>query len=253
MNIGKNIRYIRTQNNMSQEEFGKLFYVTRQTVSNWENEKNFPDLKTIVDISDKFNISLDRLLKEDKEMVENITKNVKIAEKWNKYKRATAVGVGAVLSAAVISAGIYGGIWKSKKNRLENNFNSAVAELGFYESEHRVYEHVDNYGIKYVLPHQEMPSPTDFWLDFHAKYVYAYFESNGQNFMLMNIENESFCLKAENYPEEGKEFIAELNEKGELLNTNKFTDDEVKLIADNSEMIKKALSESTMISSRAYL
>lgn len=110
MNIGKNIRDIRTQNNMSQEEFGKLFYVTRQTVSNWENEKNFPDLKTIVDISDRFNISLDKLLKEDKEMVESITTNVKIAEKWNKYRRTVAVITGAVLAASAISAGIYGAV-----------------------------------------------------------------------------------------------------------------------------------------------
>ena len=39
MNIGNQILHIRKENQLTQEEFGKLFHVTRQTVSNWENEK----------------------------------------------------------------------------------------------------------------------------------------------------------------------------------------------------------------------
>ena len=253
MNIGKNIRDIRTQNNMSQEEFGKLFYVTRQTVSNWENEKNFPDLKTIVDISDRFNISLDKLLKEDKEMVESITTNVKIAEKWNKYRRTVAVITGAVLAASAISAGIYGAVWNSHRNKLEKNFNSAVAELGFNESDHRVYERSDTSGIKYVLPHQEMPALTDFSMDFHAKYVYAYFECDGQSFRLMNIENEAFNITVEDYPEKGENLYSDVDENGMLLDENKLTDEQAKLINNNTEMIKKALSESIKIYDRAYM
>ena len=85
-----------------------------------ENEKNFPDIKTIVDISDKFGISLDKLLKEDKEMVESITNNVRIAEKWNKYKRTVAMIRGAVIAASVLSAGIYGAVWNIKRTKLEN-------------------------------------------------------------------------------------------------------------------------------------
>lgn len=39
MNVGNQISNIRKENQLTQEEFGKLFYVTRQTVSNWENGK----------------------------------------------------------------------------------------------------------------------------------------------------------------------------------------------------------------------
>ena len=35
---------------MSQEEFAQRYHVTRQTISNWENEKNYPDLETLVKI-----------------------------------------------------------------------------------------------------------------------------------------------------------------------------------------------------------
>ncbi|OUP80736.1 XRE family transcriptional regulator, partial [Lachnoclostridium sp. An169] len=67
MSIGKTILNVRKEKGMSQEEFGELFHVTRQTVSNWENEKNYPDLNTLVTMSDMFEISLDKLLKEDKQ------------------------------------------------------------------------------------------------------------------------------------------------------------------------------------------
>ena len=39
---------------LTQEEFGKLFHVTRQTVSNWENGKSYPDLQILVSMSNQF-------------------------------------------------------------------------------------------------------------------------------------------------------------------------------------------------------
>lgn len=54
---------------MSQEDFAEMFHVSRQTISNWENSKSYPDLETIIKISDSFQISLDILLKEDLIMV----------------------------------------------------------------------------------------------------------------------------------------------------------------------------------------
>ena len=71
MNFDKKISGLRKQNKMSQEEFAELFGVTRQTISSWENKKSYPDVETLIKISDKFAISLDTLLKEDKELVKN--------------------------------------------------------------------------------------------------------------------------------------------------------------------------------------
>ena len=62
MNIGNQILNIRKENQLTQEEFGKLFHVTRQTVSNWENGKSYPDLQVLVDISNQFGVSLDSAL-----------------------------------------------------------------------------------------------------------------------------------------------------------------------------------------------
>ena len=62
------------ENQLTQEEFGKLFHVTRQTVSNWENGKSYPDLQILVSMSNQFDISLDILLKEDSKMVQSMDK-----------------------------------------------------------------------------------------------------------------------------------------------------------------------------------
>ena len=65
MNIGNQILNIRKEKQLTQEEFGKLFHVTRQTVSNLENEKSYPDLQMLIYISNQFEISLDTLIKEE--------------------------------------------------------------------------------------------------------------------------------------------------------------------------------------------
>ena len=74
MNIGNQILNIRKEKQLTQEEFGKLFHVTRQTVSNLENEKSYPDLQMLIDISNQFEISLDTLIKEDSKMEKTIDK-----------------------------------------------------------------------------------------------------------------------------------------------------------------------------------
>lgn len=62
MKIGETILKIKKDQNMTQEEFSKLFNVTRQTISSWENEKSYPDLQTLIDISNKFKVSLNDTL-----------------------------------------------------------------------------------------------------------------------------------------------------------------------------------------------
>ena len=81
MEIGKKIIKIRKDNNLTQDDLAKKYFVTRQTISNWENGKSYPDLETLVKISDDFKISLDKLLKEDNKMVKDISKKQK-RYKW---------------------------------------------------------------------------------------------------------------------------------------------------------------------------
>ena len=74
MDIGNKIQAIRTDHGMTQAEFADKFHVARQTVSNWENNKNYPDLGTLCQISDEYGVSFDILLKEDQEYISRIDK-----------------------------------------------------------------------------------------------------------------------------------------------------------------------------------
>ena len=101
MNIGNELANSRRERQLPQEEFGKLFHVTRQTGSNWENEKSYPDLQILVQISNQFQISLDILLKGDPQMVKEIDKERilgNIKREKNLMDFFTGSGTGMVVS-----------------------------------------------------------------------------------------------------------------------------------------------------------
>lgn len=50
-----------------QEDLAEKVFVTRQTISNWENAKNYPDINSLVLLSQLFGVSLDILVKGDLE------------------------------------------------------------------------------------------------------------------------------------------------------------------------------------------
>ena len=78
MELGKKIAEIRKENGLTQEDLAELCSVTRQTISNWENGKSYPDLETLVLISDRFEVSLDAMLKGDSRMVSEISQEQKL-------------------------------------------------------------------------------------------------------------------------------------------------------------------------------
>lgn len=88
MNIGEQINNLRKQHGLSQDDFANLFNVSRQTISNWENGKSYPDLEMIIKVSDYFKISIDELLKNDVQTVKKID-NEKKAKKEVSYTIAS--------------------------------------------------------------------------------------------------------------------------------------------------------------------
>ena len=87
MEVGNQIKKYRQSINLTQEELAEKIYVTRQTVSNWENGKNYPDLNSLIMLCDLFNISLDILVKGD---VIEMKKQV-VQDDVRKFKRDTVI------------------------------------------------------------------------------------------------------------------------------------------------------------------
>ena len=99
MELGKQIKMHRQELHLSQEELANRIYVSRQTVSNWENDKSYPDVNSLVLLSEIFQISLDNLIKGDIEVMKDVIQKEEI-EKMNRYGKTYAI----MLIATAVSA-----------------------------------------------------------------------------------------------------------------------------------------------------
>ena len=91
MEIGMIIKNARNEAKLSQEQAAEALGVSRQTVSNWETGKTYPDIISVIRMSDLYAVSLDHLLKEEtsmkqtyKEFLEESTDVVRSNEKKSK-------------------------------------------------------------------------------------------------------------------------------------------------------------------------
>ena len=84
MELGKQIKKYRQEKQLSQEELANRIYVTRQTISNWENDKNYPDVNSLLLLSQIFQISLDKLIKGDIDTMKEVIKKEEV-KKLNCY------------------------------------------------------------------------------------------------------------------------------------------------------------------------
>ena len=100
MELNAQIKKYRKSLNLSQEELAEKVYVTRQTISNWENGKSYPDIHSLLLLSSLFNVSLDQLIKGDIETMKEVINQQEI-KKFNQYGTIFTVHlVLLILSAA---------------------------------------------------------------------------------------------------------------------------------------------------------
>lgn len=93
---------------LTQQEVADHLHVSRQTISNWEVGRNYPDIPMIISISDYYHISLDELLKGDEQLMEKMKKDAELAKRTKRRRIFDAVFV-AILLLTVIFA-----YWVSK-------------------------------------------------------------------------------------------------------------------------------------------
>lgn len=95
MEIGQKLKTARQKAGLTQEVVADKIQVSRQTISNWENEKSYPDIASVIHLSNLYNISLDELLKGDKEMLEHLEESTDVVN--SNKKLITAIMVNIVL------------------------------------------------------------------------------------------------------------------------------------------------------------
>ena len=98
---------------MTQEELANLLFVSRQLISKWENNKSYPDLNQLIQLSDYFDLSLDELMRGDKQMIKKKDAQVKTGEKGKK--------IIIIVLALFILISLYFGITILKTKHLYRN------------------------------------------------------------------------------------------------------------------------------------
>jgi transcriptional regulator with XRE-family HTH domain len=100
MELGNQIKKYRNELEISQEKLAEKIYVSRQSVSNWENDKNYPDINSLIRLSEVFNVSLDVLIKGDvKKMKKEISE--KDRKDFNKVSNILAIMFGLLILSAM--------------------------------------------------------------------------------------------------------------------------------------------------------
>lgn len=80
MNIGKRLKDARIESGYTQEQVAEQLDVSRQTISSWENGRTFPDIVSVVSLSDIYDVSLDVLIKGDEKMLEHLEESTNIVK-----------------------------------------------------------------------------------------------------------------------------------------------------------------------------
>ena len=93
MEIGKKLKVARINSGLTQEQVAEDIKVTRQTISNWENERSYPDIMNVIDLSNLYSLSLDDLLKGDDKMIEHLEENTNIVKSNRKLIAAIMINV----------------------------------------------------------------------------------------------------------------------------------------------------------------
>lgn len=75
INVGQKLQIARNKQGLTQEQIAQQLQVSLQTISNWENNKSYPDIVSLITLSELYQISLDQLLKGDKAMIEHLSKS----------------------------------------------------------------------------------------------------------------------------------------------------------------------------------
>ena len=130
MEIGSKLKEARMRTDFTQEQVSEAIGVSRQTISNWENEKSYPDIVSVIKLSDLYDVSLDYLLKGKEttpmlsymDYLEESTNTVKSKQKLTKILQ---IGIYVVLWVTCL-------IWFWLGQGTDGGFAMAYSLVVFY-------------------------------------------------------------------------------------------------------------------------
>ena len=104
MELGEKLRNARKERGLSQEQAAEALGVSRQTISNWETGKTYPDILCAIRMSDLYSVSMDRLLKEEtpvkQSYAEYLKESADTVKSQNRLTKTILIAAAALIWAA---------------------------------------------------------------------------------------------------------------------------------------------------------
>lgn len=236
MTVAEMIKQTRTESNMTQEEYGLKFGVTRQTVSSWENERSLPDLQMLIDICNTYHISLDKLLNENSEYVGKI-------DFYGKYKKVFKMFGICLATFFLIFTAVFIN-WKITEVNMNQAFENEAKRLGFV-MEDKTYELTKD-NVFYHLPNQKLPFLKN---DFYVKNSYADLIINDTEISITIFGGNEFDVQLNHY----RRVKGNINKDNiMLIEENSLSDKESVFYEENQEAIEQVVLQLLEIHKSVY-
>ena len=257
MGLGKNIIKIRKENNLTQDELAEKYFVTRQTISNWEIGKSYPDLETLVKLSNDFNISLDRLLKDDYKMVKNINNDIKNTKKYKYILKYTIL----LIIIIILIFSVYTIRYFHIKNMTTNRFESTISKYNFIKDDYEMYHLIYNINTEYIMLNPKLPNFLEFNYKYENNLLYCFVVSESIPNQLTKIvwnSNESINMNTISFKKDTINLTNINNLNGEFVGTYEnnvskinFEEASKKLRIDKNEL-KEVINKGNEIYNNLY-
>ena len=126
--VSKNLKKIRTEKKITQDALAEKIHVTRQAISNWENDKTKPDIESLEMLAEVLEVDIEELIYGEKKAV--IVSQDKTKQK-NRIKITLAI-VGSILVASGLAI-LFFGFWQDFSISLQTAFSviPMIAGQGF--------------------------------------------------------------------------------------------------------------------------
>lgn len=106
MKFNEQIKDLRTREKLTQEQFAEKLNITRQAVSNWENDRNLPDIEMLILIAQNFHISLDELILGGNDMDEVNVMTDKLVRDGSENRRAKMNMISTIVGGVLMIMGL---------------------------------------------------------------------------------------------------------------------------------------------------
>ena len=103
MKIGDKLKKARMDKNLTQEEVAEKIFVSRQSISNWENNRTYPDIGNVLALSDLYQISLDELLKGSDNFMEHLEESTDLVKSNKKLMALMVLTLIAMIVMAIFT------------------------------------------------------------------------------------------------------------------------------------------------------